>query len=145
MFKNLHQCHFWTKLSYINFPLLPPAFHFNNTFPPFISYCLVLKWLHSFCNFLHSSQILLILASILFFFSESIVTSDARIYQGDQRNDHAGAALSLTVRITLSKCPCWTFVLKPPPTGIGKAQHLSLSSTWPQTINRISKGRKLNL
>lgn len=89
----------------MNFPLLPPAFHLNNSFSPFISYCLVLKWPHSFCNFLHSSQILLILANILFFFSESIVTSDACIYQSDQRNDHAGAALSLTERITLPNVP----------------------------------------
>ena len=96
--------------------------------------------------FLHSSQILLqkiflMLVSILFFFSESMVISDACIYQGDQRNDCARASLPPSERITLSKCPCWTFMLRPCPTGVDK------HNTWCElllaTDKRLFKGRNL--
>ena len=66
IFKNLHQHHPWTKLSYINFSLIHPAFPFNNHFLPFISYCLILYKMtvpfqvpEGFHHFLHSSQTLL--------------------------------------------------------------------------------------
>lgn len=127
IFKNLHLHHTWIKLSYINFSLIQPDFPFGNQFPLFISCCdskIAVPFYVSegFDCFLHSSQILLqkillIFVSILFFFLESMVISNACIYQGDQRNDYARTSLPPTERITLSKCPCWTFMLRSCPRG----------------------------
>lgn len=131
------------------------AFSFNNHFPPFISYCLILYKMtvpfqvpEGFHYFLHSSQILLQkkkqllrLVSILFFFSEPMVISDARICQSYQRNDHTRATLSPTERITLSKCLCWTFVLKSPLQGLVSTTHeLELHLA---TDKKLSKGRNM--
>ena len=139
-------------MSYINFSLIHPDFPFSNHFPPFISYCVILKWLYPFrCLKVSTAfciqvkyfrkKIFLILISILFFFSESMVISAAYIYQGDQRNDYARASLPPAERSALSKGPCWTFVLRSCPTGMISTTHgLELLLATDKTV---CKGRNL--
>lgn len=112
------------------------------------------KWLYpfrclkvstTFCTqvkyFCKKKKKLLRLVSILFFFSEPMVISDARICQSDQWNDHTRATLSPTERITLSKCFCWTFVLKSPLLGLVSTTHeLELHLA---TDKKLSKGRNM--
>lgn len=69
-----------------------------------------------YCYFLYSGQILLILERILLF----ILICDAHIYEDDQRSDHTIATLSVRKSLFPRVPTKLTFVLKPPPTGIGK-------------------------